>query len=87
MALTNLFYSDSTVDVHVSWNGGLTTATVSHYLTGLTARAHAKHYKDDVYSQAVGSDLAIARAKARLYTKVQKRIANNPILTSIEEVI
>lgn len=78
MALTFMSYTDNSTVVDVQWEGGLTTAHVLHTLTGITARAHAKHNPEDTYSQVYGSDLAIARAKARLYNKIQKRLVTNP---------
>lgn len=74
MALTNLSYSDDTYVVSVRFNGALTTAYVSHIVTGLHARGNALHFADDRYDQTFGSDLAIARAKERLYNKLVKRL-------------
>ena len=85
MSLNSMSYVDNSTSVTVYWNGALTTALVTHLLTGVRARGHAKHYQEDTYSPVVGSDLAVARAKARLYDKVQKKIAKNPIPDSILE--
>lgn len=74
MAINEMYYSTDTEDVTVIFNGALTTAWVTHNLSGLTAKAHAKHHEEDVYNQVYGSDLAIARAKSRLYNKIQKRL-------------
>ena len=86
MGLTNMTYTDDSVLVSVTWRGALTTAFVYHNLTGIYAKGHAKHFEEDQYSQTVGSDLAVARAKSRLYSKISKHIAKNPI-ESIEDVI
>lgn len=79
MALTNFSYNDDDIYVSVHYNGGLTTAFITHTMTGIYAKAHAKHNVVDVYDQVFGSDLAIARAKARLYNKIQKQLAKGAV--------
>lgn len=73
MALTNLGYSDNTYDIDIVYNGALTTAHVTHILTGIRARGNSRHNPEDDYDQVFGSDLAIVRAKERLYNKLVKK--------------
>jgi hypothetical protein len=73
--LTEMFYSDNEFDTTITFNGALTTAFVSSRELGVYAKGNAKHNPEDAYDQRVGMDLAVARARSRLYSKIAKRLA------------
>ena len=74
--LTEMFYSDDEFDITVIFNGAVTTAYVSHRDFGVLGKGNAKHNPVDVYDQQFGMDLAVARAKTRLYKKIAHHLAN-----------
>jgi hypothetical protein len=61
----------------VYFNGGLTTAYAYDSVTGLLAKGHALHNLDDEYNWQTGFDLAVVRAKSRLYRKIEKEIVRS----------
>lgn len=75
MAVTSMTVKDDDgIYVAVDFNGGLTTAYVYDEVKSISAVGHAKHNPEDEYRWEVGYDLAIARAKSRLYKKIAKQL-------------
>jgi len=62
-------YEDHTV--YVIFKGSLTSAFIWDN-DGVQACGNAKQHTDDDYSEAVGEDLAIARAYTRYFRKLEK---------------
>lgn len=68
-------YTEGDVDTIIDFNGDLTRVDLYHDGMGLRATAYSKLNPVDQYDGAFGMELALARAKARLFAKIDRKLS------------
>lgn len=66
--------ANKTYYVSEEYHTDLTSVSIIHLPTGITAKGHAKKHPTDDYNASVGQKLAYFRAMERLSHKITKKI-------------
>jgi len=69
-------YMNENETIKVMFNGPLTTVEIVD-VRGVYARGHAKHNVEDDYTESFGQALALSRASARYFRKIEKQLVKS----------